>query len=205
MIRLDNPGISAANKAANIVILNVLVIATSLPVVTVGASLSAMHHVLYRMMKKEDGYVVRDYFKAWKQNFKKATILWLIMLGVLAIIVVDLWFVVVNAKVTPGWFVGILIVTCLVLLMAMMYVFPLQAHFENTIRNTIKNAGVVMILNLPRSIVMFLIYLLPFLAIGLSYFAILVVFFCGFTLPAYLACFLYRRVFERMEKKQKET
>ncbi len=200
MIRMDNPAISALNKITNIVLLNLLVIVTSIPVVTMGASLAAMHHVLYRMMRNEEGYLLRDYFGAFKQNFKKATILWLLMLGVLVILAVDVWFVVAGAGKVPGWLVGIILVTCIVLVMGMMYVFPLQARFENTIRNTIRNAGFVMILNLPKSIVMLLAYLLPFAAVALTYSAIIVLFFCGFTLPAYVACFLYRKVFERIEK-----
>lgn len=205
MIRMDNPGISAWNKITNIVLLNLLVIATSIPIVTMGASLTAMHHVLYRMMRNEDGYLLKDYFAAFKQNFKKATILWLIMLGVLAILAVDVWFVVAGAGKVPGWLVGIILVTCIVLVMWMMYVFPLQARFENTIKNTIKNAGIVMVLNLPRSVMMLLAYLLPFVVVGLSYSALIVLFFCGFTLPACAACFLYRKVFERIEKSNKES
>ena len=174
MIRMDNPAISAWNKITNIVLLNLLVIVTSIPVVTMGASLAAMHHVLYRMMRNEEGYLLRDYFGAFKQNFKKATILWLLMLGVLVILAVDVWFVVAGAGKVPGWLVGIILVTCIVLVMGMMYVFPLQARFENTIRNTIRNAGFVMILNLPKSIVMLLAYLLPFAAVALTYSAIIV-------------------------------
>lgn len=200
MIRPDSPGVSIMNKIANIVILNVLVMLTCLPVITIGASFAAMHHVLYRMMKNEDGYLIKDYFEAFRQNFKKATILWLIMLGVLMILAADIWFLAVNAAAVPGWLAGPVLVTCIVLAMAMMYVFPLQAHFENTIKNTIKNAGIVMILNLPKSIVMFLVYLTPVIAIGLTYSAIVVVFFCGFTLPAYIACFLYKKIFERISK-----
>lgn len=198
MIRPDSPGVSIMNKIANIVILNVLVILTSIPVITIGASFTAMHYVLYRMMKNEDGYLLKDYFGAFRQNFKKATVLWLIMLGVFMILAVDIWFVIINAAMAPGWLVGIIIVTSIVLVMGMMYVFPLQAHFENTIKNTIKNAGIVMIMNLPKSIVMLLVYLTPIIAIGLTYSAIIVVFFCGFSLPAYIACFLYRKVFERI-------
>lgn len=205
MIRMDNPGVSAWNKITNIVLLNLLVIATSIPIVTMGASLTAMHHVLYRTMRNEDGYLLKDYFTAFRQNFKKATVLWLIMLGVSAILAVDVWFVVAGAGKVPGWLVGIILVTCIVLVMWMMYVFPLQARFENTIKNTIKNAGIVMVLNLPRSVIMLLAYLLPFAAVGLSYSALIVLFFCGFTLPAYAACFLYRKVFGRIEKSSRKS
>lgn len=200
MIRPDSPGVSVMNKVANIVILNLLVILTSIPIITIGASFSAMHYCLYRMMKNEDGYLLKNYFAAFKQNFKKATVLWLVMLAVLIVMAGDIWFVVSNPGLVPGWLVGIIIVTCIVLAMVMMYIFPLQAHFENTIKNTIKNAGIVMILNLPKSIVMFLLYLTPIIAVGLTYSAIVVIFFCGFTLPAYIACFLYRKVFERITK-----
>ena len=200
MIRIDHPGVSYMNKITNLIILNLLVLLTSIPLVTIGVSLTAMHSVLYRMMKNEEGYVWKDYFKAWKENFKKSTILWLIMLAVLAILAVDIWFLVINAGHVPGWLAGIILVTAVLVIMAMMYVFPLQAHFENTIKNTIKNAGIVMVMNLPKTIIMLFVYLLPFLAVALTYSAIIIVFFCGITVPAYIACYLYKKVFERITK-----
>lgn len=199
MINIDSKPVRIANKAADIVIVNVLFLVTSIPVLTIGASCCSMHHVLYRMSKNEEGYVVKSYFKAFRENFKKATLLWLIMLPILLVMAWNVIAMISNYTIFPGWMVGILTVVYLFVCMVMMYVFPLQAHFENSIKNTIKNSVAVMLVNFPRSVLMVLVYLMPLAAVAISYSALIGILFCGFSLPALGACFLYRKVFEKME------
>ena len=51
-----------------------------LPVVTVGASLAAMHKVTQAMALDEDNGIVKTFFRGFRENFKQATALWLMML-----------------------------------------------------------------------------------------------------------------------------
>ena len=194
MLDLEGKTMKTVDKAADIVIINLLFILTSLPVVTIGASASAMCYVMQRLSKNEEGYTAKDYFKAFWQNLKKGTQLWLLMLPV--------WALMVNYRLFPGWIVGLTGMGSLIVLMVMLYIFPLQAHFENSIGNTIKNAVTVMLLNLPRSLLMLLVFFAPAAAVAISYSSLVAVLFCGFSLPAYISCFLYRKMFERMSEKE---
>ncbi|MCI8892346.1 MAG: YesL family protein, partial [Eubacterium sp.] len=67
--------------AGDLVILNLLFVLTSLPVVTIGASITAMDAVLFKMKEKRTDDVRREYFREWKANFKNSTIIWLFLLS----------------------------------------------------------------------------------------------------------------------------
>ena len=67
-------------RVCDYLILNVVFILSCIPIFTVGAALSALYTVSFKMIRKEDGYVLKRYFKAFCANFKQGTILWLICL-----------------------------------------------------------------------------------------------------------------------------
>ena len=62
--------------AWNLILVNLLTLLTCIPVITAGASLSAMYDVLLRIRRKEEGVIHRNFFQAFRRNFAQATILW---------------------------------------------------------------------------------------------------------------------------------
>ena len=66
----------------SLIVLNVLWLVCSLPVVTMGASCAALYQVLGKLIAGEDGHVARQFFRAWGENWKKATPVWMILLAV---------------------------------------------------------------------------------------------------------------------------
>ena len=89
LFSLDSPLFSFLSKVADLIILNILVMICCIPIVTVGASLTALHYVVLKMVRNEDSYIVRSYFKPFKQNFRQATVIWLIMLLIFAVLLGD--------------------------------------------------------------------------------------------------------------------
>ena len=85
----DSPVISFLGKIADLIIINLLVIICSLPIFTIGASWTAMYYVTVKMVKNEESYVTKDFFKSFKQNFRQATVIWLINLIVLLVLGAD--------------------------------------------------------------------------------------------------------------------
>ena len=61
----------------DLIILNLLFIICSLPVITIGTSLSALYSVTLKMVRNEEGYIVRGFFKAYKENLKQSMIIWI--------------------------------------------------------------------------------------------------------------------------------
>ena len=202
---LDSPVMRVMSRVADIIILNILVLITSSLVITIGASLSAMHYVLIKMVRNEENYIIKMYFKAFKDNFKQGTILWLIQLAVILVFVFDFYLMSHGGIVFP-WFlvVGIFAIAVLAFMTAM-YTFPLQARFVNSVWGTLRNSFFIMILNFPKSILMLLVYCIPVLLFLLSSYAVPFLIMFGVTGPGLAAAYLYRKVFKRFEPEEEEV
>ena len=199
---LDSPLMVFLTRAADLMILNILVIVCSLGIITIGPTLTAMHYVLLKMVRKEEGYVVKPFFQSFKQNFKQATICWLIMLAFIALFVIDMRILNLSGLEFAGWLRIALGAVGLIAFMVMLYVFPLLSRFENSIRATFKNALFMAILNLPKTILMILVCALPVLVLLLSMNLVPVVFLLGITVPGYICAMLYSKVFKRFEPEE---
>ena len=82
---MDKPLMRGLSVVTDLIILNILTFICCLPVFTAGAAFTALYTIVIRIIRNEDGSVVKDYFRAFRSNFKKATLLWL---GFLALIVI---------------------------------------------------------------------------------------------------------------------
>ena len=145
------------SKVADMMILNLLFILCCLPVVTIGASATALSYVSLKMKDQEEGYIWKSFFRSFKQNFGQATVIWLIMLVLGAVLGVDLWLTGAmqgNMQLMMRVCVGAGI---LVWVMVFLYVFPLQSRFYNTIGTTMKNALLLAIGNFPKTACMILV------------------------------------------------
>ena len=86
---MDSPLMIGLNKMADLMILNLLTILCCLPVVTVGASLTAMHYMVIKLIRNEESYVVKGFFRSFKQNLRQGTIIWLLQLFVIIVLGFD--------------------------------------------------------------------------------------------------------------------
>ena len=78
--RLESPLIQGLGKVTDLIVLNILTILLSVPVITAGAALTSLYDATWRIIQDE-GVVYRSYFVSFKTNFKKSTLLWLIILS----------------------------------------------------------------------------------------------------------------------------
>ena len=67
---LDSPVMQALGKMADLMWLNILTLIFCIPVVTVGASLTAMHYMALKIVRNEECYITKGFFKSFKENFK---------------------------------------------------------------------------------------------------------------------------------------
>ena len=91
MFQLDGKFFSALSRMADLVILNILFWACCLPVVTIGASITAMYAVTKKMAEDREGYIFKGFFIAFKENFRQSTIMWLILLVPIGIVSADMY------------------------------------------------------------------------------------------------------------------
>lgn len=141
-------------RVADLMILNLLFVATCIPIVTIGASCTALYYVTLKMVRNEDAYIARSYFRSFRQNFKQATIMWLIVLVFIIVILLDFRILglsessglsVVRVGVFAAGIFGVMILT---------YLFPVLSKFYNTVKRTFINSFLMSIRHLPQTVIM---------------------------------------------------
>lgn len=136
LFELDSPYCRLVTKIVHIIYLNILWLLFSLPVITIGASTTALYYVAMKLVKNEDGYITRSFIKSFRMNFRQGTIIWIIMLAAGFILLQDYrYFNYMNSMPGKVGFVLMLIFYGLVVVM----VFPVLAKYDNSICNTLKN------------------------------------------------------------------
>ena len=209
LFSLDNPFWRSLNTVADLLILNVLYVLCCLPVITIGAATTALYAVSMKLAKKdEDIYVTRSFFRAFISNFKQATLIWVIFLGIGAFLLYDLYLV--NVLAYLQWLEVVLLIFCGYYLLCISYVFVLQSRYENTIRKTIRNSLLLSIANiLPWSLLVGGINILPLLVLwfqpgNLSVLLPLML-VGGYAATAYINSKVFNRVFARYNTKEEEV
>ena len=202
---LDSPIMRFLNRMADMIILNILMIICCIPIITVGAACTAMHYVLLKMVRDEEGYLIKGFFKSFVQNFKQATLIWLFMLLALVVFVGDWLIFRASGDAFPRALVIGVIAIGIIMLMVAIYVFPLLARFDNSIRNTILNAALLAIGNLPKTLLMIVIYAIPPVIAYFSAYSYIFIFMFGISLPAYGAAWLYSNIFKKLEPQVEQT
>lgn len=198
---LDSPLMRVLSKMTDIMWLNVLTIVCSLPIVTAGAAFTALHYSCLKLVRGEESYVTKDFFKSFKQNLKQGIVITIILIFVVVLLSFDFYFLLTNQQtgklgsvVLAGLGVVVLLVACTV-----SFLFPILARFNNTIKGTIKNAFMMSMLVLPKTLLMIVMAVAP---AAIWYFVPQVAPLCFlffFGAPAYLSAMLYSKTFKKYE------
>ncbi len=196
---LDSPLMTGLTKIADLIILNFITILCCIPVITAGAAITAMHFVALKIVRDEESYILKTFFRSFKQNFKQSTILWLIHLAVIALVVYDIIIIRYQMTNLPSWMVFALLGVCILVYLLGLHIFPLQSKFENTIPKTIKNSVLVGIMTLPKTVLMGVIQILPIVLAVIFPAVTPVLLLLGVSGPAYLCALLYNKTFKKFE------
>ena len=203
LFNLDNPFLQFLSRVCDLIILNLLFILTCIPIITIGASLSALYTIALKMVRNEESYIAKGYFKAFASNFKQSTVLWLISIVLFLFFRYD--YIIASSQNT-GMFRIIQVMLLMVILVfaaAFLYVFPVASHFVCTLKQVIKNSFLMSIGHLPYTLILFAIYGLIWfvmtysvktlgLVIGISM-------ICGFSVTAYVTCIIFSKIFKKYE------
>lgn len=151
---------SGLGRFFDILVIGILTFVCSIPVITMGAAITAAYDVYIRMALDKDSHVVSTYFRAFGKNFIKATIIHLIVLAAAAFVGASVYIFFFGVlEVSSGMrTVGLVltIVMALVVAMTFLYVYALQARFENSIVRTIINAFFIALAQFPKTFAMLL-------------------------------------------------
>ncbi len=199
---LDSPLVRMLNKVADLMWLNILTLICCLPVFTIGASLTACHYVALKIRRNEEGYITKEFFKSFKMNFKQATLIWMVSFFLILILATD--FVIIRTDIAGNvgyWVEVLLMVTALLLVFTLCWVFAMLAKFTNTTKATLKNAFALSLMNFPKTIVMIICYAVP-VVLGIffiQFFPFVLMF--GISVPVFVSALLYNKNFKKLEEK----
>ena len=194
LFNLDSPFWRFVGKLADAVLLNLMWILFSIPIVTIGASTTALYYCTMKVASDREGSsLFRDFWKSFKLNFKQSTIIWLICLALMAFFALDIYFYWGMESQLSSILCIIFVVFALVLVCTMFYLFPLQAKFYNPIRKTFSFALIMQIRYFHWTLLMALIAAL--VGVATFYYSPMIIF--GMGLVAFLQSYILNHVFKK--------
>lgn len=166
IFNLDGGIVKGLSKLTDCICLSLIFFVCCIPVFTIGTACTALYYTVNKVIRYDRGYFFREYISAFKNNFKQTTLVWLIVLVISLVLGVDLY--IVNGYAETGSSLGALGIVFLVLFallfMWISYLFPYMARFENSIKQSMKNALLIAIAHLPKTILLAVIAALVGLA-----------------------------------------
>lgn len=191
----DNKLWSTLSSAVDAVLLNLMWLISCIPIFTVGAATTAFYYTTHKVIRNQRSSIWREYWSSFRGNFKQATKLWLLFLGIFLVFSFDIR--ICSGYLKTGASIGALtyffIVLAAMALVWFMYVFAYLARFENNCKATLKNAAIMAVANFPRSLAVLVILVVM---LGVCWIFPLFTWF----VPA-IAMVLLNRVLERVFRK----
>ncbi len=171
-IENDNPGADAGPKESKLkrgldifgclFALNICFVISILPVFTIGAAFTAMYAMMFRIQRRDDYTVVREYFMEFRANFKKGTIAWLLIILAVVIMWGQYTYICNFSGTMASLYEFLLIVESVLVVLTVPFVFPLLAYFDNSIKNTFRNSFLLAVSNLGSWLKIFIAWVAVF-------------------------------------------
>ena len=162
--------------------LNLLWFVCSIPIFTTGAATTALYYSCLKLVRDEESHVAATFFRAFRENFRQATVLWLILLGVGLFLGADGYILYHLRQSSTGtlaviWTVilAVVIAAAVLYVIVLEYVFPLLASVSNTNRAMLKNSFLIGTHYLFATILVFAVHFAMFFVV-VAWFTPLIVF-----------------------------
>lgn len=193
----------------DMMLLNILFLLCSLPVATLGASTAALYEVAGKMAEHEESGIVKPFFRAFAKNLKKATLTWMILFLLGAVWYFGEGVLSANPGAFPVFIKAAYLMVLLCLLLTGAWVFAIEARYENTVGQHLKNAFLLAVAHPGKSVlILILTYGIPALFLFATYWFLLlslIWFLFGFSGGAILISILMKPVFRRLETGQRDS
>ena len=204
LFSLENPLMQILTRACDLIIVNLLFIFSSIPIITIGAAICGMTKVCQSIVMGDERGIWKLYVSGFKDNFKQATVVWLATL-VVAASLVCYWLLVVNfcRGVLATVLLIVMAVLAVIALSLVAYLFPLIARYENTLREHVKNAGILAITRLLLTVLLIVFMAVPFILplISLNAYLQTLIFWVilGFGFLSYMANLMLKPIYQILE------
>ena len=196
MLQKDGKFVKVLNRIADLVGLNLLAILFCIPIITIGASITAVYGCIFRIQEKREGYLTKDFWKLFKECFRSSTIIYLVGVAVVAMLYLDYQ---IFAKDSRQDIFHVLVVAGGILVAEIFtYAFPMESYFENSLKATVKNALLLGISNIPYTLLMLGINVFPFFLVARIPVTFGIWFLIGISGVAWINSFFLKKIFSKV-------
>lgn len=200
LFKFDNKLTRLIGKLADLMLLQLLTLLCCLPIITIGASLTAMHKILLQLRRNEEGSIAKDFFRAFRSNLRQGILIWIFYILLFLFLFLDQTLLSSVSSNLPLQALHYLLTIIVVLsLMSLNWAFVILSRYQNSLWGTLRSAFLVGIAHPLHSLAMTALMLLPWGALLLSYRTVPFVVLLGLTLPGYLQAIIYSRIFDKLE------
>ncbi len=154
LFNMENPVWKFMGKVTDMFLLTCLWLLFSLPIVTIGASTTALFYCAMRLASNREGYLREDFVRTFRENFKSATIAWLIMSALGIFIAGDLYFYHHLGGSVGNLFFWVFLVLAVVFVFVAVYMFPLLAWTDAGLKKVVMLAFVMAFKNFGWSLLL---------------------------------------------------
>ena len=196
MLQKDGKFVKVLNRIADLVGLNLLAILFCIPIITIGASITAVYGCIFRIQEKREGYLTKDFWKLFKECFRSSTIIYLVGVAVVAMLYLDYQIFATDSRLD---ILQVLVVAGGILVAEIFtYAFPMESYFENSLKATVKNALLLGISNIPYTLLMLGINVFPFFLVARIPVTFGILFLIGISGVAWINSFFLKKIFSKV-------
>ncbi len=208
MFSYDSKFAQTVNQIMDCLLLTLLWVVSSLPVITIGASTTALYATVDKVFRREEGSIWKEYWRIFRRDFKRATCLWGIMVLILAVLGVNFYAAfsagVSNESLVIALQIGALFLTAIMAIWLQCW-FPYLSRFDDSVKIILKNTMAIMLAEtkVALCLLMLLLFVIALEAVLAMYVPVLT-----FVLPVAYICTLNRileRLFARYIAQQNES
>ena len=200
-LSLNSPFFKLIEKAFDLAVLTFLWAICCIPVITAGASTSALFYVTQRMVRNEETYVWKNFFHGFKINFGQATKLWLAYLPIGAFLAFD-WYAYLGPmkEKMPTWGLPVLAILSFDYILMFLYTYCMQSRYTLSIKQIMKNCLILLVSHLKYTLTIGITVVLMVVCIVLNKWTMIAGVLLGPALIVYVVSLFMMKIFDPLER-----
>lgn len=168
LFNLDSPIMRFMSNVADLAALNLIWLVCCAPIVTIGPACTAMCYVARRIAGGDAPPVLKTFFRAFRENFRQSLAIFLILLIPVGLGAAYLLMAVSGGLDRIPVLKYLCVLAVILIGFVCSYVYPLLAHFDNTVGGTLKNALLLPLASPFLALVVTALNLLPVLLLFIN-------------------------------------
>ncbi len=204
LFNLENGFFSFMGKVWDMILLSIIWVICCIPIVTIGPATTAMYYAIVKVIRRERGYVTKEFFHSFKDNFKLGMISSIIYAVLAYILYIDFTYskALQDAGDSKGdiMFAGFVAVTTIIVFV-LIFCYPILSRFTVNFKGLFKTSFIIAMKHFPTTFLLAIIIVIFSLACYLIYPMI----FIAPALCCLVCSFLIERVFKKYMPKPEES